>query len=50
MGLTLTEIDVADDPALESKYGESVPVVLRTDTARELAWPFETEDLYRFLL
>lgn len=46
----LTEIDVADDPSLEARYAERVPVLVRTDNGRELQWPFENEDLYRFLV
>lgn len=46
----LTEIDVADDPLLEERYAERVPVLVRTDNGRELQWPFKNEDLYRFLV
>lgn len=46
----LREVDVADDARLEEQYAERVPVLVRTDTGRELQWPFENEDLYRFLV
>lgn len=46
----LREVDVAEDPGLEARYAEHVPVLVRTDTGRELPWPFKNEDLYRFLV
>lgn len=39
---------IDDDPQLERRYGERVPV-LRDDTSeRELDWPFDVETLRTF--
>lgn len=39
---------IDDDPQLERRYGERVPV-LRDDTSdRELDWPFDVETLRAF--
>lgn len=43
-------LDILDDPELEARYGESIPVLRRTDTGDELGWPFDRADVYRFLL
>lgn len=40
-------VDIADDEALLSRYGERIPVLLRQDGA-ELAWPFTLPELMRF--
>jgi len=37
------------DEALEQRYGERVPVLRNEADGLELAWPFELEDLRRFL-
>ncbi len=37
------------DPVLEGKYGTRVPVLRRKDSGAELGWPFEVEQVRRFL-
>jgi hypothetical protein len=34
---------VDDDPALEQRYGERVPVLRDTASDRELDWPFDAD-------
>lgn len=40
---------IDDDPELEARYGERVPVLRDEDASRELDWPFDTERLRAFL-
>lgn len=35
---------IDDEPALEDRYGERVPVLRNADTGRELDWPFDARD------
>ncbi|HEY2394348.1 MAG TPA: glutaredoxin family protein [Rudaea sp.] len=32
---------IDDDPVLDSRYGERVPVLRDVDSGRELNWPFD---------
>ncbi len=32
---------IDDDPALDARYGERVPVLRDADSERELNWPFD---------
>lgn len=32
---------IDDDPALDARYGERVPVLRDADSERELDWPFD---------
>jgi len=41
--------DIADEPELLETHGVRIPVLRRTDTGRELDWPFELADLLNFL-
>jgi hypothetical protein len=41
---------VDDDAELEARYGERVPVLRDETGGRELAWPFDADQLRRFLL
>ncbi len=45
--VTVDVVDIADDPALLSRYGTSIPVVATADA--ELAWPFNADDVLHFL-
>ena len=36
---------IDDDPDLESRYGERVPVLRDAGNGRELAWPFDVAGL-----
>jgi hypothetical protein len=40
---------IDDDPALEARYGERVPVLRDEDSGRELGWPFDLATLQGFL-
>ena len=40
---------IDDDPELEARYGERVPVLRDEDASRELDWPFDAERLRAFL-
>lgn len=42
-------VDVAIDDRLVSRYGERIPVLLKTNTGEELAWPFNAEQLSQFM-
>ena len=46
-GLTLVVVDVADDPRLNERYGESLPVLVFR--GRELNWPFTASGLRDWL-
>lgn len=45
----LRPIEIIDDPMLERGYATRIPVLRRTDTGAELDWPFDREEVYRFL-
>lgn len=45
----LQKIEIADSPELVDAYGIRIPVVRRTDTDRELGWPFDHAGLQQFL-
>jgi len=36
---------IDDDPELESRYGERVPVLRDAGNGRELEWPFDVDGL-----
>lgn len=48
LGLTLHEVEIADDPALLERYGIRIPVV-QLDSGVELGWPFSREELRTWL-
>ena len=41
-------VDIAADEDLVDRYGIRIPVVKRTDNARELGWPFDEQALLKF--
>ena len=40
---------IDDDPTLEARYGEHVPVLREDESGRELGWPFDGAAVARFL-
>jgi hypothetical protein len=46
-GWQLQVVDVADDEALQTRYGERLPVLLAG--TRELAWPFAASEVVQCL-
>lgn len=48
-GLLVELLDIADRPEWVDDYGLRIPVLRRVDTGIELDWPFDTEDVVRFL-
>ena len=46
---TLKIIDIADNDSLLERYGVRIPVLLRDDTKAELNWPFDANDIQKFL-
>ena len=50
LGYTVEQRDIALDDALLARYAERIPVVRRPERDADLPWPFDADDLYRFLL
>ena len=48
-GLLVELLDIAERPESVDEYGLRIPVVRRVDTGAELDWPFEVEQVVRFL-
>ena len=48
-GVAFESVDIEQELALIMRYGERVPVLLRTDTQAELGWPFDARALVEFL-
>jgi hypothetical protein len=46
---TLKIIDIADNELLLNQYGMRIPVLQRDDTKAELNWPFDANDIQKFL-
>lgn len=42
-------IEVTDDLVLLESYGIKIPVLKRLDTNVEIAWPFSSQDIEKFL-
>jgi hypothetical protein len=49
LGNTILAVEISEDDALISKYGEKIPVLYRNDTNAELCWPFSASDIQTFL-
>lgn len=45
----LSLVDLNDNPDLQNEYANLVPVLIRDSDDQELKWPFEAEQLKRFL-
>jgi len=43
-------VDIADDDLLFELYGVRIPVLSNESKTEELAWPFDMEDAYRFIV
>ncbi|MBK9161980.1 MAG: glutaredoxin family protein [Nitrosomonadales bacterium] len=48
-GVAAEYVDIAEDDDLLEKYGVRIPVLRRSDTGKELGWPFDAADVVRFL-
>ncbi len=48
-GLLVELLDIAARPETVDDYGLRIPVLRRVDTGAELDWPFEVEQVVRFL-
>jgi len=48
-GHELQCVEITDSERLLEAYGPRVPVLQRTDTLTELDWPFDKDDIQRFL-
>ncbi len=48
-GWSVEEIDISGCEDLFQRYGLIIPVLRRTDSGRELNWPFDTAGLAVFL-
>jgi len=48
-GLLVELLDIAERPEWVDDYGLRIPVLRRVDTGEELDWPFEPEQVVRFL-
>jgi len=42
-------IEISDDQDLIDTYGTRIPVLQRLDTLAEIGWPFNSQDLMKFL-
>ena len=49
MNVAYRSVDIDEDPELELKYGLSIPVLYLPETSRELFFPFDDDQLRRFL-
>ena len=48
-GVPFEAVDIEIELSLIMRYGQRVPVLLRTDTQAELGWPFDAVALEEFL-
>jgi hypothetical protein len=48
-GASSTYIDIISDDALFERYGVRIPVLRRDDLGAELGWPFDTDQVIKFL-
>lgn len=49
LSLSVETIDIAFDDSLFALYGVRIPVLKRTDSGKELGWPFMLSDLQEFV-
>lgn len=45
----VSAIDISESPDLVERYGTRIPVLRRSDSGRELSWPFSTADVQHFV-
>jgi hypothetical protein len=48
-GVPWQSVDIDGDPDLASKYGIVIPVLRHPESGKELSFPFDEEQLRRFL-
>ncbi|WP_455887412.1 glutaredoxin family protein [Pseudomonas rustica] len=48
-GLLVELVDIAESEPMIERYGLIIPVLRRCDTAAELHWPFDAEQVVAFL-
>jgi glutaredoxin len=49
MGVAVQRINIDRDPALRAQYDVLVPVLFDAERDRELPYPFDAEDVRRFM-
>ena len=49
-GLQVELVDIAESEAMVERYGLRIPVLIRCDSAEELGWPFDAEQVAAFLV
>ena len=49
MGVAVQRINIDRDPALRAQYDVLVPVLFDEERDRELLYPFDAEDVRRFM-
>ena len=49
MNVAYRPVNIDEDPELERKYGLSIPVLYMPESGRELFFPFDEDQLRRFL-
>ena len=47
--VAVVEVDIVSEQRLIERYGTRIPVVRRSDTLKELNWPFTLEQLESFV-
>ncbi len=47
-GISLNQVDIAEDEFLENQYGTSIPV-LSSPLEGDLYWPFDTDKVIKFI-
>jgi hypothetical protein len=48
-GATVSHIDITDDDILLERYGVRIPLLRREDLGIELGWPFDSDQVSKFL-
>lgn len=48
--IKLNIIEITDDSIILDLYGSKIPVLHRFDTKAEINWPFNLEDIEKFIL
>jgi len=46
---TVDVVDIATDDLLLARYGIRIPVLINTDSKREIQWPFDDVSLKQFV-
>ncbi len=48
-GLIVELLDIIDSPDWFERYALTIPVLRRVDTAQEISWPFDENDVLQLL-